>query len=103
MYKRLLLSLLVIATACGNEASHPKREVTSLRFEADGAVARKAIVTVDDQAIGALDFVIARGIAVPRGNHRVTVEAPGYFPWDASLSCTERHQRVRVDLRAIPD
>ena len=41
-----------------------------------------ATVTIDDQYVGALVVVQKRGVAMPPGRHRITVERRGYFPWD---------------------
>ena len=41
-----------------------------------------ASVTIDDIYLGSLSYVQKRGVAVPPGKHRLTVEKVGYFPWD---------------------
>jgi hypothetical protein len=64
-----------------------------------------ASVTIDDQFVGTLELVASRGVALPPGTHRVSVEAPGYFPWDRMIEAKEGQGpvRLRVDLVPIPD
>ncbi len=81
---------------------HSAPVTTSLRM--DGAP-RDARVTVDDQHLGALAFVARRGVALPPGRHRVTVEKAGYFPFDQVVVAEEGDPPVqlRVVLEKIPD
>ena len=64
-----------------------------------------ATVTIDDIFVGPLDFVSARGVALPPGAHRVSVEAPGYLPWDRMIEAKEGAGPIRLDVRlvAVPD
>jgi hypothetical protein len=64
-----------------------------------------AVVIIDDQTIGTLDYVTARGVAMPLGRHRITVQAPGYFPWDREVEAKEGSPPVRllVALERVPD
>lgn len=62
-----------------------------------------AQVTVDDQLIGPLGYVAARGVAMPRGKHRITVEKTGYFPWDAVVEAKDAPVLLQIDLVPIPD
>ena len=71
MRAALALALLGLA-ACGAQTPEPK--TVSLRMTGAPPEAR---VTIDDQIVGPLSFVAARGVALPPGSHRVTVEAPG--------------------------
>ncbi len=84
--------------ACGA----PPARTVSLRMEGAPPDAR---VTIDDLYVGTLDVVSARGVALPPGSHRVTVEAPGYFPWDRLVEARRDAGPVRlaVQLVAIPD
>lgn len=60
-----------------------------------------ATVTVDDVFVGHLDFVSAHGVALPPGTHRVSVEAPGYFPWDKLVEAKEGAGPLRLEVRLI--
>jgi hypothetical protein len=64
-----------------------------------------ASVTIDDRYIGPFAYVARRGVAMPPGKHRVTVEKPGYFPWDRLVEAHEGDPPVQLDvtLTKIPD
>lgn len=89
-------SLLVAACAPSAPAT------VSLRVKGN---APDASVTIDDMYIGALAFVAKRGVALPPGKHRITVEKPGFFPWDKLVEAREGDPPIRleVDLVKIPD
>jgi len=82
MVKRMGLALGVACSlqlsACGGAPAAV--HTVSLRLRGTGTPS--ATVTVDDQRIGPLASVRARGIALPPGQHTVSVESPGFFPWD---------------------
>ena len=59
-----------------------------------------ATVTIDDRYVGPLMVVSARGVALPVGSHRVSVEAEGYFPWDRIVEAKDR--LVKIDVRLVP-
>lgn len=63
-----------------------------------------AIVTIDDQTVGPLDFVASRGVALPPGVHHITVQAPGYFPFDQEVTAkiTDPPTPIRVSVRLVP-
>jgi hypothetical protein len=63
-----------------------------------------ASVTIDEEYLGALAHVARRGVALPPGPHRITVEKPGYFPWDRIVHAQGTTPIVlEVVLREIPD
>jgi len=82
-------------------AGHPR--TVSLRMT---GTPPEAQVTIDDEVVGSLAVVAARGVALPRGAHRVTVEAPGYFPWDREVIADPRASasplRLAVALERLP-
>jgi hypothetical protein len=61
-----------------------------------------ASVTIDDIFVGRLETVVARGVALPIGSHRVSVEAPEYFPWDGVVEAREGAGPVRLEVRLVP-
>jgi hypothetical protein len=61
-----------------------------------------AAVIVDEETVGQLDFVAARGVALPVGVHHVTVKATGYFPWDREVEAREGAGPIRLDVTLIP-
>jgi hypothetical protein len=96
-------ALLAAASSLACVSSVPK--TTSLRVvPAEGAPAA-AKVTIDDQPVGSLRLVTERGVALPPGKHRVTIEAEGYLPWDAEVDAGSGGGLVKLDvaLVKIPD
>ena len=94
------VALLVAAlVACGPKAKAP---TVSMRLAGDPPQAR---VVVDEQYIGSLALVASRGVALPVGSHRITVEAPGFFPLDQLVSVAEGDAPVKLDvhLLRVPD
>ncbi|WP_146653274.1 PEGA domain-containing protein [Labilithrix luteola] len=61
-----------------------------------------ATVTVDDQFVGSLAVVAARGVALPVGVHHVTVEAAGFLPWDKTVEAKQGEGPVRLDVKLVP-
>jgi hypothetical protein len=105
--KRAASALLVAACAalapassgCGPSGPPP---TVSMRMAGGPPEAR---VTVDENYINTLAVVEKRGIALPVGTHRITVEAPGYFPWDQIVSAKEGDAPIKlsVQLMRIPE
>ena len=61
----------------------------------------EAAVIIDEETVGQLDFVAARGVALPVGVHHVTVKAQGYFPWDREVEAKEGAGPIRLDVALI--
>jgi PEGA domain len=93
--RSLLLGLLISSCA---PAPIPPTTV-SLRMTGSPP---DATVTIDDQILGALAFVQARGVALPPGKHRVTVQAQGFFPWDKEVEAKEGSPPIRLDVALVP-
>jgi hypothetical protein len=62
-----------------------------------------ATVTIDDQRVGPLSLVAARGMRVLPGRHRITVEAAGYLPFDVAIEAKDEIVPVEVKLVPVPD
>jgi hypothetical protein len=90
-----LALLLVVLAACA-PAKAPK--TVSLRLV---GTPPEATVTIDDIFVGRLEMVAARGVAVPLGTHRVSVEAAGYLPWDKLVEAKEGAP-VRLEAKLVP-
>lgn len=88
--------LALSAAACGPPAA-PK--TVSMRMVGGPA---NASVTVDDTFVGTLDLVSRRGVALPPGMHRVSVEAPGHLPWDKVVEAKEGQGPVQLDVKLVP-
>lgn len=94
----IALGALMALGAC-RPAESPKRTV-SLRIQGSPP---EAMVTIDDEVVGTLDVVEARGVALPPGQHRITVEAPGYFPHDRIVVAKDRKILLKIQLVPVPD
>ena len=46
-----------------------------------------------------------RGVALPPGKHRITVEKSGFFPWDRLVEVREGDPPIQLDVGMvkIPD
>jgi hypothetical protein len=90
--------LLAVLSACQppNVAKTPKVHLRMQGTPAD------AVVTIDDEAVGTLELVQARGVALPVGVHRLTVKAQGYFPWDREIHADESQSLIRLDVALMP-
>jgi hypothetical protein len=91
---------LVIAASSGCQAH---RAAVRLSLERAGSTPRDASVYIDEQFVGFLGVVAARGVRLPEGEHRITVEKVGFFPWDELVVSDRKPIRLEVELRRIPD
>lgn len=98
--RRVLALSIALLAACG--PATPAVKTVSLRMTGTPPDAR---VTIDDQRLGPLSFIAAHGVALPPGQHRVTVEAPGYFPSDQLVDAQPGQGpiRLQISLVAIPE
>lgn len=96
--RRLAPVLCLALAACVVEAPR----TTSLRV---AGAPPDASVTIDDKYLGAFAYVQRRGVALPPGKHRITVEKTGYFPWDRLVEAHEGDPPIKLDvtLTKIPD
>ena len=62
-----------------------------------------ARVTIDEEFIGTLGFVASRGVRLPAGEHRVSVEREGYFPFDDIVVSQGDPIPLQVSLRRLPE
>jgi len=92
------LAAVVASAGCKPPLTAQKARV-SLRMHGSPA---DAVVLIDDQAVGTLDLIQARGVAVPAGVHHVTVKAQGYFPWDREVEAVEGAGPVRLEVALVP-
>jgi hypothetical protein len=87
-------------TACGPSHGRP---AVSLRMKHSPKTPRDASVIIDEQYIGPLGMVAARGVRLPIGEHRITVQKPGYFPWDKLVEADRYPITLDVELVPVPD
>lgn len=103
--QRLSRQSIVVCTSVGLllTACAPSLPATvSLRVSGN---VRDADVRIDDQYLGAFAFVAKKGVALPPGQHRITVEKAGYFAWDKVVVANEGDPPIKLDviLVEIPD
>ncbi len=91
---------LGLAVGCGPGAA---RAAVSMRITGPGDTPRDAAVFIDEEYVGPLGFVAARGVRLPVGEHRITVQKDGYFPWDAWVEADREPVHLQVELVPIPD
>ena len=96
----LALLFLLSLSSCQMAAERP---AVSLSLERSAKSPRDAAVTIDEEYIGPLGYVAARGVKLPAGKHRITIEKPGYFPWDRLVDAGTEPIHFDVELEPIPD
>ena len=64
---------------------------------------RDASVYIDEQFVGFLGVVVARGVRLPEGEHRISVEKVGFFSWDRLVVSDRQPIDLSVELRKIPE
>ncbi len=94
----LLCGLAVVGlSACAGGQEGPR--TVSLRMQGKPET---ATVTIDDQWLGPLARITRYGVALPPGQHRITVEAPGFFPWDRLVEVKDGDPPVKFDVALVP-
>ncbi len=93
-------ALVVLAACAPPEAEAPVAKTVSLRMTGSPP---QATVTIDDILVGQLNVVAARGVAMPVGVHHISVEAPGFLPWDKEVKARDAAVKVEAVLEKIPD
>ncbi|HEY2510773.1 MAG TPA: PEGA domain-containing protein [Polyangiaceae bacterium] len=92
---------LVGASACSNViVGSPRAQSVPVRIR---GTPPEATVTIDDQRVGSLAVVQARGMRVLPGRHRITVEKEGYLPFDKAVEAKDETVVVDVALVKTPD
>jgi hypothetical protein len=91
---------LVLSPACEPAQSPASASPTvSLRLRGEPA---NAIVLIDEETIGTLDFVADHGVALPPGHHRVTVRSDGCFAWDQEVEAKKGSGPLSLSVRLVP-
>ena len=98
---RVLFTLLLTAVLadCGPNL----RGAVSLRLNISQAAPSDASVMIDEEYIAPLAYVAAHGVRLPEGEHRITVQKEGFFPWDKLVVAGRDPITLNVDLVRIPD
>ena len=96
----LAILLILSLTSCEPGVGRP---AVSLSLVHSAKSPRDAAVLIDEEYIGPLGYVTARGVRLPIGKHRITVEKPGYFPWDRLVEADRDPIQLNIELEPIPD
>ncbi len=98
------ISLTLFMWSCVEPRTAMKPTV-SLRMQGTQGTPGDARVIIDEENVGALDFIALHGVALPPGVHHVTVKARGYFPWDREVEAHlgDAPIRLEVALTPVPD
>ena len=96
---------LFAALAVSSAGCRPQhgRAAVSLKMDRTETTPRDAAVIIDEQYVGPLYYVVARGVRLPVGEHRITVQKDGYFPWDELVVADRPPIYLKVELTPIPD
>lgn len=94
------IGLLAAPAAAVTLLGCPSQQTVVVKLQ--GAEA-DALVTINDRYVGKLAVLQHRGIKLPAGTYRVSVEKVGYFPWDQLVEVDETPLTLDVTLVAIPD
>jgi hypothetical protein len=92
------LFALLVACAC-----HTQVASVSMRVKRSANTPADASVYIDEEFVGFLGVVQARGVRLPEGKHRITIEKAGYFPWDELVVSDRTPIFLEVELIRIPD
>jgi hypothetical protein len=94
-------ALLLVGALLGS--CQAQRAAVHLSLARAAETPRDASVYIDEQFVGFLGVVAARGVRLPEGEHRISVEKVGYFPWDRSVVSDRKPIALNVELRKIPE
>jgi hypothetical protein len=92
------LLVLLLASAC-----HTQVASVSMRVKRSADTPADASVYIDEEFVGFLGVVQARGVRLPEGKHRITIEKDGYFPWDELVVSDRTPIFLEVELVKVPD
>ncbi len=93
----LAMGLLTALVAC-----QAHRAAVSLSVRRGPKTPRDASVYIDEQFVGFLGVVAARGVRLPEGVHRISIERDGYFAWDRLVESDRQPITLEVEMRPVP-
>lgn len=79
------------------------RSAVSMKVERDPDTPKDALVYIDEQYIGTLAYVASRGVRVPEGEHRISVEKNGFHPYDVIVVSDREPLFLHVSLLRLPE
>ncbi len=101
----LLAALLALASPvlAGGCATMGLRSAVSMKIERTESAPASALVYIDGTYIGRLGYVAKHGVRLPEGQHRISVEKNGYYPFDALVVSDRKPIHLRVEMLRLPD
>ena len=94
---------LVLALGLAACQSGVGRAAVSMSMKLSARAPGDASVFIDEEYVGPLGYVAAHGVRLPVGEHRVTVQKDGFFPWDRLVVADRAAVPLDVDLEPVPD
>lgn len=96
----LLIALALAGSGC---ATMGLRSAVSMKVTRGEDTPKDALVSIDGQYVAKLGTVVKRGVRVPEGEHRVSVERNGYFPFEAVIVSDRKPIVLNVEMLELPD
>ena len=90
---------LALLSGCAGDV----KAAVSLKVQRSPQSPRDASVIIDEQYIGPLGIVAAHGVRLPVGEHRISVEKTGFFPFDRLVRADRENILLDVVLEPVPD
>jgi hypothetical protein len=90
------VALAAPLTGCATQGLRP---AVSMQMAVTEGTPKSALVYIDEQYIGTLGYVARRGVRLPEGEHRISIEKAGYFPYDV-LVVSDR-EPIHLDVRLV--
>jgi hypothetical protein len=97
------LALALLLSSSALPGCQAQRAAVHLSLARAADTPRDANVYIDEQFVGFLGVVVARGVRLPEGEHRISVEKVGYFPWDRLVLSDRQPIALQVELRKVPE
>jgi hypothetical protein len=102
--RRGLVGVLLLAASFGPGCTQGAgRAAVTMTLRVAKPAPRDASVIIDEEYVGPLWMVAARGVRLPVGEHRITVQKEGYFPWDKLVVADRQPIVLDVTLVEVPD
>jgi hypothetical protein len=79
------------------------RSAVSMKVTHTSDTPKDALVYIDGEYVAKLGTVAKRGVRVPEGKHRISVERNGYFPFDTVVVSDRKPIFVEVEMLPLPD
>lgn len=98
-----LAGTFALGVALSGCATMGVRSAVDLTVEVEEETPGSALVYIDEQYIGTLRAVEVRGLRLPEGEHRISIEKTGYFPYDTVVVSDLKPIHLKVRLLRLPE